>query len=187
MIPLFGIGALPAVIALFLYALLPIIRNTATGIREVDPAVRESAWGMGLSGWQVLTQVELPLALPVLFAGIRTAAVINVGVATLAALIASGGLGESIFGGIALNNTAMILAGAIPAAGLAVLLDTGLARLQRLDVRRAKWAGGVAVLSGGVAGGVAAAHAVVVQAGFAPEFMVMSEGYPACNGRTACG
>jgi osmoprotectant transport system permease protein len=117
MIPLFGIGALPAVIALFLYALLPIIRNTATGIREVDPAVRESAWGMGLSGWQVLTQVELPLALPVLFAGIRTAAVINVGVATLAALIASGGLGESIFGGIALNNTAMILAGAIPAPG----------------------------------------------------------------------
>jgi osmoprotectant transport system permease protein len=178
MIPLFGIGALPAVIALFLYALLPIIRNTATGIREVDPAVRESAWGMGLSGWQVLTQVELPLALPVLFAGIRTAAVINVGVATLAALIASGGLGESIFGGIALNNTAMILAGAIPAAGLAVVLDAGLARLQRLDVRRAKRAGGAAVVLAVLPAGWLLVAQSSFKAGFAPEFMVMSEGYP---------
>lgn len=178
MIPLFGIGALPAIIALFLYALLPIIRNTCTGIKEVDPAVRESAWAMGLSGWQVLTQVELPLAMPVLFAGIRTAAVINVGVATLAALIASGGLGESIFGGIALNNTAMILAGAIPAALLAVAIDVSLSRLQRLDVRRTKWAAGGAALAAVLLAGTLFFSQSSFTAGFAPEFMVMSEGYP---------
>lgn len=131
MIPLLGIGALPAITALFLYALLPIIRNTYTGITGVDPAITESARGMGMSPWQILTSVELPLAMPVILAGVRTATVINVGVATLAAYIAAGGLGEFIFGGIALNNTQMILAGAIPAALLAVLFDFLLSLLQK--------------------------------------------------------
>jgi osmoprotectant transport system permease protein len=111
MIPVLGIGAKPAIVALLLYALLPIIRNTYTGITGVDEAVKEAAVAMGMSKWQVLFKVELPLAMPVILAGIRTATVINVGVATLASYIAAGGLGEFIFGGISLNNTNMILAG----------------------------------------------------------------------------
>ena len=102
MIPLLGIGPKPAIVALFLYALLPIVRNTFTGITEVDGVVTDSAKGMGMSSWQVLTKVELPLAMPVILAGIRTATVINVGVATLASYIGAGGLGEFIFGGIRL-------------------------------------------------------------------------------------
>src|SRR5580704_3899593 len=98
MIPLLGIGAKPAIAALLLYALLPIIRNTYTGITGVDPSVKEAATAMGMSKWQVLFKVELPLAMPVILAGIRTATVINVGVATLASYIAAGGLGEFIFG-----------------------------------------------------------------------------------------
>ena len=131
MIPLIGIGPTPAIVALFLYALLPVIRNTYTGIQNVDLAVKEAGKGMGMTDWQLLTRVELPLALPVLFAGIRTAAVINVGVATLCALIAAGGLGEFIFTGIALNNSYLILSGAIPAALLAIVLDTGLGLIQQ--------------------------------------------------------
>ncbi|MDC0831594.1 ABC transporter permease/substrate-binding protein [Geitlerinema sp. CS-897] len=123
MLPLLGIGVTPAVVALFLYALLPIVRNTYTGIDEVDSSIKEAAKGMGMSSLQILLKVELPLAVPVIFAGIRTAAVTTVGVATLCALIASGGLGEFIFRGIALNNIDMILAGAVPAAALALLLD----------------------------------------------------------------
>ena len=126
MIPLFGIGVVPAIIALFLYALLPIVRNTYTGILKVDPAVKEAAIGMGMTDLQLLTKVEIPLATPMIFAGIRTAFVINVGVATLCALIAAGGLGEFIFRGIALNNVNMIFAGAIPAALLALLFDFSL-------------------------------------------------------------
>ncbi len=131
LIPLLGIGVKPAIFALLLYAILPILRNTFTGLQGVDPAVREAAAGMGMTKWQMLQQVEFPLALPVILAGIRTAAVINVGVATLAAYIGAGGLGEFIFGGIALNNNQMILAGALPAAVLAVLFDQGLALLSR--------------------------------------------------------
>ena len=131
LIPLLGIGAGPALVALFLYALLPIVRNTYVGIRGVSPAVVEAARGIGFTDRQVLWRIELPLALPVMFAGVRTAAVINVGVATLAAYVAAGGLGEFIFGGIALSNTPMMLAGAIPAAALAVGFDAGLAWLQR--------------------------------------------------------
>jgi len=131
LLPLLGIGVVPAIVALFLYALLPIVRNTFTGIDEVDPAVREAAVGMGMSDLQVLFKVELPLAVPVIFAGIRTATVINVGVATLCALIGSGGLGEFIFRGIALNNIYMILAGAIPAALLALFFDLILAYIQK--------------------------------------------------------
>ncbi|GAB4011220.1 hypothetical protein GCM10028808_24140 [Spirosoma migulaei] len=134
LIPLLGIGVGPALVALFLYALLPIIRNTYVGITEVSPLVKEAAKGVGMTDNQILTKVELPLALPVIFAGVRTATVINVGVATLAAYVAAGGLGEFIFSGIALSNVNMMLAGAIPAALLAVGFDFGLARLQRLSV-----------------------------------------------------
>ncbi|MBC9913324.1 ABC transporter permease/substrate-binding protein [Chitinophaga varians] len=138
MIPLLGIGPKPAIVALFLYALLPVVRNTYTGILGVDPNITEAATGMGMSPRQLLLKVQLPLAMPVILAGIRTATVINVGVATLAAYIAAGGLGEFIFGGIALNNTHMMLAGAIPAALLAILFDWGLSRLQRLNMRKAR-------------------------------------------------
>lgn len=132
LLPLLGIGVVPAVVALFLYALLPIIRNTFTGINEVDPSVREAALGMGMSDRQILLKVELPLSVSVIFAGIRTATVINVGIATLCALIGSGGLGEFIFRGIALNNIHMILAGAIPAALLALVFDLGLGIVQKV-------------------------------------------------------
>ena len=140
MIPLLGIGAKPAIVALLLYALLPIIRNTYTGIEGVDPSVKEAAQAMGMNKWQVLFKVELPLAMPVILAGIRTATVINVGVATLASYIAAGGLGEFIFGGISLNNTNMILAGAIPAALLAIIFDFLLSRVQKLNFRKIKTA-----------------------------------------------
>jgi len=136
MIPLLGIGPLPAITALFLYALLPIIRNTYTGINGVDPLVKEAAVAMGMTRWQRLFRVELILAFPTIMAGIRTATVINVGVGTLAAYIAAGGLGEFIFGGIALNNTNMILAGAIPAALLAILLDFLLSLVQKMSGRK---------------------------------------------------
>ena len=123
LLPLVGIGVWPAILALFLYALLPILRNTCTGITGVDATVKEAAYGMGMNSNQVLMQIELPLAMPVIFSGIRTAMVINVGIATLGAFIAAGGLGTFIFRGLSLNNTTMIVAGAIPAAGLALLLD----------------------------------------------------------------
>lgn len=131
MLPLLGIGALPAIVALFLYALLPIVRNTYSGINEVESSVTEAARGMGMTSGQILRKVELPLAVPVIFAGIRTATVINVGVATLCALIGAGGLGEYIFRGIALNNSVMIMAGALPAALLALGFDFVLGLLER--------------------------------------------------------
>jgi len=138
MIPILGIGAKPAIVALFLYALLPIIRNTYTGITNIDAQVLEAAKAMGMNKSQILIKVELPLAFPIIMAGIRTATVINVGVATLAAYIAAGGLGEFIFGGIALNNSNMILAGAIPAALLAIIFDFLLSRLQKINFKNTK-------------------------------------------------
>jgi len=131
MLPLLGIGATPAIVALFLYALLPIVRNTYSGINEVDEAVVEAAQGMGMTSGQILRKVEIPLAMPVIFAGVRTATVINVGVATLCALIGAGGLGEFIFRGIALNNAVMIMGGALPAALLALGFDYGLGFFER--------------------------------------------------------
>src|SRR5699024_5725751 len=131
MLPLLGIGPLPAITALFLYALLPIVRNTYSGINEVEDSVTEAARGMGMTDGQILRKVELPLATPVIFAGIRTATVINVGVATLCALIGAGGLGEYIFLGIALNSGVMIMAGALPAALLALSFDFVLGLLER--------------------------------------------------------
>ena len=117
--------------ALTLYALLPIVRNTFTGISGVDPAVREAARGMGLTDLQMLMQVELPLSLGVILAGVRVAAVISIGVATIAAAVGAGGLGEYIFSGLAMVNNQRILAGAIPAALLAVAADTGLGAVER--------------------------------------------------------
>lgn len=127
MIPLFGIGPLPAVIAMVIYALLPILRNTYTGILDVDKSLLEAGRGMGMTKTQMLRMVELPLARPVIFAGIRTATVMIIGVATLAAFIGAGGLGDLILRGIAMVDTGIILAGAVPAAVLAVLFDMVLA------------------------------------------------------------
>jgi osmoprotectant transport system permease protein len=119
----YGIGRVPAIIALFLYSLLPIIRNTFTGINGVDPAVREAARGMGMTDWQMLTQVELPLALNVIIAGIRVATVISIGTATIAAAIGAGGLGMYIFRGLRMNDNQLVLAGALPAALMALAAD----------------------------------------------------------------
>ncbi len=124
MIPFLGIGALPAVVALTIYGLLPILRNTYTGIMGVDKGAIEAGKGMGMTSKQILFMVQIPLSLTIIMAGIRTATVLIVGVATLASLIGAGGLGELIFRGIATVNTGLILAGAIPAAFLAVTFDS---------------------------------------------------------------
>src|SRR5690348_17144177 len=120
-----------AILALTLYALLPIIRNTYTGIKGVDRAVIEAGRGMGMTDWQLLMQVELSLALSVIIAGVRVATVISVGLATIAAAIGAGGLGEFIFRGLAMVNNVVILAGAVPAAILALLADFGLGLLEK--------------------------------------------------------
>lgn len=120
-----------AILALSLYALLPVIRNTFTGIRSVDPAVVEAGRGMGMTESQLLFHVELPLALSVIFSGVRIAVVVSVGLATIAAAIGAGGLGEFIFRGLAMVNNQLILAGAIPAAVLALAADFGLGWLER--------------------------------------------------------
>ena len=131
-----GVGASTAIVALSLYAILPILRNTCTGIAEVDPAVVESARGMGMTPRQVLWQVQLPLAAPVLLAGIRVSTAICIGVTTIAAAIGAGGLGVFIFRGLAMVNNQVILAGAIPAACLAILADSALGYFQRSSARR---------------------------------------------------
>jgi osmoprotectant transport system permease protein len=123
MIPLLGIGTLPAIVALFLYALLPIIRNTVTGLQSVDPVLKKVADGLGMSRAQRLRLIEFPLAMPQIISGIRVAAVISIGTATLAAFIGAGGLGEFIVTGLALNNTRLILQGALPAALLALVVE----------------------------------------------------------------
>jgi len=131
-IPLLGgIGKRTVIVALVLYALLPILRNTFTAIAGVDAGVRESAVAMGMTGRQVLRQVELPLAAPGIFAGIRVATVTSIGTATIAAAIGGGGLGVFIFRGVASVDTAQILAGAIPAAVLALAADGGLGWIER--------------------------------------------------------
>ena len=120
-----------AVLALTLYALLPLIRNTYAGIRSVDPAVVEAGRAMGLTDRQLLFQVELPLASGVIVAGVRTATVVSIGLATIAAAIGAGGLGQFIFRGLAMVNNQVILAGAVPAAILALSADVGLGELER--------------------------------------------------------
>ena len=179
MIPAFGIGATPAIIALLIYALLPIIRNTYTGITGVDLTVIEAAKAMGMNKKQMLFKVELPLAMPVIIAGIRTAAVINVGVATLASFVAAGGLGEFIFGGISLNNTNMILAGAIPAALLAVLLDQVIAVLQKSGYqffKKLKYIVPGILLIAGITYLLTSVSEGKFKAGFTPEFMGRQDG-----------
>jgi osmoprotectant transport system permease protein len=131
MIPLLGIGILPALVALFLYSLYPILRNTYTGVRDAAPDTVDAAGALGMTPGQVLRHVRLPLAAPFIMAGIRTAAVINVGTATLAAFIGAGGLGDPIVAGLALSDTRMILSGAIPAAVLALLVDALLGSAER--------------------------------------------------------
>ena len=130
MIPLLGVGAQPAIAALFLYGLYPIVRNTFTGVRDAGPAAAQSATALGMTPRQVLVHVKLPLAVPVILAGIRTAAVICVGTATLAAFIGAGGLGEPIVAGLQLDDAAIILSGALPAAVLALLVDGLLALVE---------------------------------------------------------
>jgi osmoprotectant transport system permease protein len=179
MIPVFGIGATPAIVALLIYALLPIIRNTYTGITEVGDTVKEAAKAMGMNQRQLLLKVELPLAMPVIIAGIRTAAVINVGVATLASFIGAGGLGEFIFGGISLNNTNMILAGAIPAALLAVILDQSIAILQKYGykaLRKLVYGIALALIIGGTLYFSNMISKTKIRAGFTPEFMGRQDG-----------
>ena len=132
MIPLLGIGVVPALVALFLYSLYPILRNTYTGVRDAAPAAVSAAAAVGMTPRQVLGYVRLPLAAPTIMAGIRTAAVINVGTATLAAFIGAGGLGDPIAAGLALSDTRMILSGALPAAVLALLVDAVLGLCERM-------------------------------------------------------
>lgn len=136
MLPLFGIGARPAIVALFLYGLLPIVRNTIAGLRSVDSHLLEVALGLGMTRAQRLWRVELPLAVPVILAGVRTAAVINVGTATLAAFIGAGGLGEPIVTGLTMSDFDLVLSGALPAALLALLIDGLLGGLERLATPR---------------------------------------------------
>ncbi len=124
LIPIAGIGFKPSVIALVIYSLLVIVQNTIIGIKQIDPAIIESATGVGMTKWQVLFKVQIPLALPVIITGIRVATVTCVGIATLVAAIGAGALGTFIFRGIAILDTNLILAGAVPSALLAVLLDT---------------------------------------------------------------
>jgi osmoprotectant transport system permease protein len=131
LIPLVGIGPIPAIIALTLYSFLPIIRNTYVGITSIDPAIREAGRGVGMTDWQLLSQVEIPLAIGVILAGVRVAAVIAIGIATIAAAIGAGGLGVFIFRGISVVNNQLILAGAVPAAAIALLADYGIGWLER--------------------------------------------------------
>jgi len=130
-----GIGATTAIVALVVYALLPIVRNTYEGIAGVDAAVREAARGMGMTDWQLLTQVELPLGLGVILAGVRIATVVSVGTATIAAAIGAGGLGVYIFRGVATVDNTLILAGALPSALMAIAADG----LLGLAERRLAW------------------------------------------------
>ena len=130
-IPILGIGIVPSIFVLFLYALLPIIKNTHIGISNVDASVIEAGKGMGMKVSQILRIVELPLALPVIMGGIRISTVINIGTATIAALIGAGGLGDFIFRGISMADNNLILAGAIPTAILALSVDTILGLVEK--------------------------------------------------------
>ncbi|HEX4748164.1 MAG TPA: ABC transporter permease [Bryobacteraceae bacterium] len=126
-----GIGEHTAILCLILYSLLPILRNTIVGITSIDPPVRDAAVAMGMTDYQLLRMVELPLAAPTILAGIRIALVTNIGTAVIAAVIGGGGLGVLIFRGVASVDTLQILAGAVPAAGLALLADAGMNLLER--------------------------------------------------------
>ena len=126
-----GIGFRPAIVAIFLYAILPILRNTYTGIKSVDPSIKKAAKGMGMTDMQCLMLVELPMAVPVILAGIRTSATMSIGTATLAAFVGGGGLGNLIVTGLRMLRDHIILAGALPAALMAITLDALLSRLEK--------------------------------------------------------
>lgn len=130
-VPLLGFGFKPTVAALLLYGLLPIVRNTIAGIENIPPDVREAAYGMGMSSWQALFKVELPLALKVIMSGIRISVVINIGTATVGATIGAGGLGSPIIAGLVAENPAFVLEGAIPAALLAFSVDAFLGNVEK--------------------------------------------------------
>lgn len=136
MLPLFGIGTVPAIVALFLYGVLPILRNTVSGLRGVDRLLIEVGLGLGMRPHQLLLQVELPLAAPYILAGVRTASVISVGTATLAAFIGAGGLGDPIVTGLTVTDTNLVLSGALPAAVLALVLDAFLGAIEKLATPR---------------------------------------------------
>ena len=119
------IGTIPAIVALFLYALLPIVQSTYTGLSEISVSLRQAATALGLSDRDRLWLIELPLARPMILSGVKVAAVVSVGTATIAAFVGAGGFGERIAQGLALNNTSLLLAGAIPSAALALLLQVG--------------------------------------------------------------
>lgn len=131
-----GIGPVPAIIALFIYSLVPIVFNTASGLINVSDDVKESARGMGMTNLQILLRIELPLSLPTIWAGIRSSATINIGTATIAAVIGAGGLGEIIFIGLDTMNSGMIFSGAIVVAALAIAVDTVLGITERFIVSK---------------------------------------------------
>ena len=187
-----GIGARTAIIALALYALLPVIRNTVTGILGIDSKVREAAVAMGMTGWQILRMVELPLAAPVMLTGIRVAVVISVGVATVAAAVGAGGLGTYIFRGLRQNDNNLLLAGAIFSALLALVADFALGQFERsFDIKERASAGRRRMLAGaaallfvgvvivgfipGVRGGSASANKVVVGSKDFTESVILAE------------
>jgi len=136
MIPLLGIGVVPAIVALFLYSLLPMLRNTFTGIREVDPALKEAARGMGMTSLQILLKVELPLAISIIMGGFRTATIFTISWATLAAVIGGGGLGYLVFTGLGVANDSMLLTGALATALLATIADFITQKIQKLCTPR---------------------------------------------------
>ncbi|KKM10982.1 hypothetical protein SY88_10940 [Clostridiales bacterium PH28_bin88] len=131
LIPIMGIGTVPAVTALFIYGLLPIVQNTYVGIQQVDAGAKEAAHGMGVTEFQLLTRVELPLALPVIVAGIKTMVVMNISIATIAVFIGAGGMGTLILKGIRTFNDVMTIAGTITIAGVAILTEQILGFLER--------------------------------------------------------
>ena len=129
-VPIMGFGLVPTVVALFLYGLLPVVRNTVAGLGAVSPALTDAAHGLGMSRWQTLLKVELPLSARVIIAGIRISVIINIGTAMIGAVIGAGGLGSPIVAGLVQNNTAFILEGAVPAAMLAILADQWIGRFE---------------------------------------------------------
>ncbi len=146
LIPFLGIGLKPALLVLFLYSLLPILRNTYLGVRSVDPALIDASRGQGMTSWEILYMVQIPLSAPIIVAGIRLAAIYLVSWATIAALIGAGGLGDLIFSGIDSENTNLLLAGSIPTALLALVLGFVFGRVRRLVTPRGLRAEGEAVV-----------------------------------------
>ncbi|HMB01158.1 MAG TPA: ABC transporter permease [Spirochaetota bacterium] len=137
LLPVFGIGLLPSIVALSLYSLLAIVKNTIAGIQQINPAIIEAGTGMGMTKNQILFKIELPLAMPIIFSGIRIAAVICIGIATLCSTVGAGGLGDFIFTGISMSSSKTILAGAVPAALLAIITDLILLLIEKkLTYRR---------------------------------------------------